>query len=76
MITTEALELKMSKSKRMTEPMRSAIRSILIGGSTWRSAAQKSGITESGIYRALKRLGISPDQQSTMVRMLSRNQSL
>lgn len=40
-------------------PMRGALRSILVDGSTWKGASVTHGVTESGILRAMRRVAAS-----------------
>lgn len=40
----------------MTEPMRTALRMILVGGRTWAHAAATNKLTQSGIKRAMDRV--------------------
>lgn len=41
---------------RMSVPMRNALRMILVDKQTWRVASGCTGVSESGIHRAIKRL--------------------
>jgi hypothetical protein len=40
----------------LTIEMKRALRAILVDGSTWRAAAERHGVTESGILRAMRRV--------------------
>lgn len=43
---------------RTSESMRRAIEDVEVRGLTWRKASLKRGVNESGILRALRRLGL------------------
>lgn len=43
---------------RTSKPMRLALEDVLIRSATWRDASIKRGVTESGILRALRRIGL------------------
>lgn len=43
---------------KTTDAMRRALTYRLVQGSTWREASIASGVTESGMLRAMRRLGL------------------
>lgn len=44
--------------RRMSPHIERAVLAVLTGGLTWRAAARAHDVTESGILRAMKRLGV------------------
>jgi hypothetical protein len=58
-ITAPQLDAALAKpGVRVSEKMRMALRAILVHGSTWRQAAHRWDVTESGIHRAMRRYGL------------------
>ena len=57
-MTDQELTNLFKESSRTSPSMRKALRSVLVSGSTWREAAHRYGVTESGILRAMRRLGL------------------
>lgn len=58
-LTENQLRQQMTGATRSVSPaVQQAVIDVLIGGMKWRRAAIKNDVTESGIYRCLKRLGI------------------
>jgi hypothetical protein len=47
-----------ASGSRISRPMRGALDDILLRRMTWREASIKRNVTESGILRALRRLGL------------------
>lgn len=43
---------------RISQPIRWAIEDILLKRMTWRDASIQRGVTESGILKAMRRLGL------------------
>lgn len=53
---TEEQYLSATGHVNLTIEMRRALRAILVDGSTWKAAAESSGVTESGVLRAMRRV--------------------
>lgn len=53
---TEAELLRMVSGLHVRDKMMLALRLLLVDGQTWRSAAEQSGVTQSGILRSLRRI--------------------
>lgn len=47
-----------ASTSRLSGSMRKALEDILLHGKTWREASIDRGVTESGILRAMRRLGL------------------
>lgn len=47
-----------ASSTRMSKSMKWAIEGVLIRSMTWRDASIKYGVTESGMLKALRRIGL------------------
>lgn len=59
-MTEELLRQHIQKKSimRTSSGMTQALVDILINGSKWREAAHKNDVSESGILRAMRRLGL------------------
>jgi len=58
-MTKHELTAKMALcGTRTSHHIREALADIYIRGKTWREAAQRNRVTESGILRAIRRIGL------------------
>jgi len=58
-MTNDELMSLFNRSKTRTSPsMKQALRAVLVRGNTWREASIRYSVTESGILRAMRRLGL------------------
>ena len=56
-MTKQELDARITASgARTSEPIRRALKDVLVDGKTWRQASLKHGVTESGILRAIRRI--------------------
>lgn len=54
----------LARSGRTSNSMRRALQAILVFGSTWRAAAHRHDVSESGIMRAMRRLNLAEAQKN------------
>lgn len=57
-MSKEQLEYALQQGSRTAPNMRKALHAVVVDGVTWRQAAITYDVTESGIMRAMRRLGI------------------